>query len=285
VLPTHTPPVLGGVTVIGNGSGFTGTAADTVHVVEASVNTTVTVPVETPVNAPTFGPPGPGTIVATVPGAADHVPPPEASDKVIAEPTHAEPGAGTVMLAGNAFTVTVAFATQVVVELVYVMTVVTPVGPAADTTPPGEVTVAVVVVALAHVPPTGAPVKVVVPDPPHILRLPEITGEAFTVTTAVIVHWLASANSVYVTVVVPATVPIPVTIPVADPTLAKAFVPLQVPGVVASVSVVEAPVHTFRTPPMAAGSAFTVIVCVAVHPVAETVKVISVVFAGVAATP
>lgn len=59
----------------------------------------------------------------------------------------------------------------------------------------------------------------------------------------------------------------PVTIPEV-PTVANAvLLLLQVPPLVASVSVVVDPAQTMAVPPMAAGSGFTVTIEVVIHPV------------------
>ena len=92
---------------IAAGCGSTVTTAFTVHVVAASVNTTVALPDDTPVIEPDEDP-----IVAIVAGVAVQVPTPEPSVKVTEEPTQALPGTGTVGTTGAPLTVTVAVAVQ-----------------------------------------------------------------------------------------------------------------------------------------------------------------------------
>ena len=119
------------------------------------------------------------------------------------------------------------------------------------TTPVDSPTVAIPVALLLHVPPPVPSVSVVV-NPEHTVRVPLIAvGNGFTVTMAVCIQPVAS---VYVIVAVPPDPP--VTMPV-EPTVALPVL-LHVPPLVASVSAVVSPTHTFIVPVIAAGSGFTV---------------------------
>lgn len=131
---------------------------------------------------------------------------------------------------------------------------------------PDAFTVAVPGAVLVHVPPDVALAKVVV-APSHIGTTPiNAAGDAFIVTVAVRVH---PVDVVYKITEVPADMP--VTMPLVLPTVQLPDPLPHKPPVVASVSVVLAPVHTLKVPTMVAGKAFTVTIAVERHAAAPTV--------------
>ena len=121
-----------------------------------------------------------------------------------------------------------------------------------------ELTVAIPVLLLLHVPPVVASLNPVVP-PSQTVVVPLIEdGNGLIVTVLVILQPVAA---VYKIIDVPPVTP--VTTPVDELTVATAVVPLlQVPPLVASLSVVVAPAHATAVPVIANGNGLTVIVLV-----------------------
>ena len=120
--------------------------------------------------------------------------------------------------------------------------------------PPGVVIDAVPVELLAHVPPAGVLVRVV-DAPSHNTSVPPMAvGNAFTVTTAVVVQPVPSEYVMFtVPAVPPVTTPPAVMLPVPLPGVSTHVPPA---GVV--VNVVVPPAQTCAVPPMVPGNAFTV---------------------------
>ena len=127
--------------------------------------------------------------------------------------------------------------------------------------------VATDVVPLAHVPPVGEPVNVVVVPAQMLVLPPVIVGVAFTVAIAVTVHPVPNE---YVIVVVPEATP-PNTPVVASIVPTSGIALDQLPPVLEFVSVLVWPEHTFSVPPIAPGNVFTVTTTVDAQPVAPTV--------------
>jgi hypothetical protein len=131
------------------------------------------------------------------------------------------------------------------------------------TTPVEEPTVAVPVALLDQVPPVAVSASVVVkPTATEVVPvMAGTTGGVFTVKPYVVVVEPQELVTVYVIVAAPT--PTPVTMPEDEPTDAIAvLLLLQVPPVVASLSVTVAVVHTLFRPvivPAVAGTVLTVI--------------------------
>jgi len=202
------------------------------------------VPADTPVTTP------PAVIVATAGVALLHVPPPVASLNVVVDPSHTFNV--PVIAAGIGLTVTV-LVTKQPVPKVYDITDVPPDTPVI--TPPAVI-VATAGVALLHVPPPVASLKVVV-EPAHTVAVPVMAaGNGFTVTVAVTKQ---PVPRVYDMTDVPADTP--VTTPPAVIVATAGVALLHVPPPVASFNVVVEPTHTFNVPVIAAGNGLIFIVC------------------------
>lgn len=132
------------------------------------------------------------------------------------------------------------------------------------TTPVPETTVATEPLELVQVPPLVVlPSEVVLPS--HTDSVPEMAeGVVFTVTTAIDTQ----LDSAYEMIAVPAATP--VTTPEASTVAFDKSLLDHAPPPVLFVSVVAAPVHTEKVPPIAAGEIFTVSSAVTKQPV-ETV--------------
>ena len=130
------------------------------------------------------------------------------------------------------------------------------------TMPPVD-TVATNALLLLHVPPALTSLRLVV-EPWHTDATPNIDpGNGLTVTTAVVWQPVGNTNMI---VDVPADTP--VTTPLVMPIVAMPVaLLLQVPGALASVSVVVSPAHTSSVPVITAGNGFTVTIAVMIHPV------------------
>ena len=120
-------------------------------------------------------------------------------------------------------------------------------------TMPSEVTVAMLVEPLDHVPPGDASVKVVV-APTHMLAVPEIlAGVGFTITEPTTKH---PVDNVYVSGAVP--VATPVTTPEDVPIVAIPIAPLlQVPPEGVTLMEMASPEHTYGGPEIADGDGLT----------------------------
>ena len=157
------------------GSAFTSTIAErlqppTVYIIEV-------VPALRPVTTPA---------VDTVPTAGVlllHVPPVVVLVSVVVPFTQML--VIPVITAGNGFTVSTAVLRQPLVRLYVIVDV--PPGAIPVATPVPRAIVATVVVPLIHVPPVGAPVRVVF-VPAQMLSVPLMDGVVFTVATAVTVQ-------------------------------------------------------------------------------------------------
>lgn len=138
----------------------------------------------------------------------------------------------------------------VMVSMIFTVPAVTPV-----TTPVVEPTVAMAVDELLQVTPP-LPVSVI-PDPTHTDEAPLMEGRPLTVTTAVA---LQPAPIEYVTVANPGETPLTNPPPVIVAVVVGVM--LHVPPVVASLSAVVLPWHTWSTPAMGDGDELTVTVAV-----------------------
>jgi hypothetical protein len=119
---------------------------------------------------------------------------------------------------------------------------------------------------LAHVPPAGVELNVLV-VPSQIERLPEMAdGSAFTVMFTTLVHPVPPA--VYVIFALP--VDTPVITPVAEPIVTIVVADeLHEPPEVLLDSVPACPAHIENTPDIAPGNGFTVTTVLLMHPVAN----------------
>lgn len=131
------------------------------------------------------------------------------------------------------------------------------------TTPLAEPAVAMVVLLLAHVPPTAGSVNVTV-LPVHTCDVPDMPGGGrFTVTIFVTIQ---PPTVVYDITAKPVFTP--VTIPLDEPTVAMIRLLLaHVPPGVELLSVTDEPIHSVLEPVMPGGGAFTVTCLVALQPV------------------
>jgi hypothetical protein len=164
------------------------------------------------------------------------------------------------MAAGSGLTVTVAVLRQPVGNI-YDITDVPAETPV--TTPVASI-VATAGVALLHVPPAVASVRVVV-DPMQTVSVPPIAaGKGLTVTVAVTRQ---PVGNVYDITDVPAVTPVTTPAPVIVATAGVAL--LHVPPAVASVKVVVDPTQTDNVPPIDAGNGLTVTVAVLKQPVGK----------------
>ena len=114
---------------------------------------------------------------------------------------------------------------------------------------------------LTHAPPDGVTLSVTELVDTQIVDWPDIVGVGLTVTTIE----LTPHGVVYITVAVPAAVPVivDVVLPVVTVTAPVPGVVVQVPPVVASDTVMLAPLQKPDVPPLiAAGALFTVNVAV-----------------------
>jgi hypothetical protein len=251
VPPSHTCKV----PVIGNGTGFTVATAVLKQPVP-SVYVIVVVPLEIPVSTPVVT-----SIVPTAGVVLAHVPPGVVVVSVVVPFTHTckEPP----ILAGNAYTVTVALDVHVVGRVYTIVAVPVPLTPV--TTPVPAPTVATLALVLVQ-PPPGVVLASVVVCPTHVVSVP-VTGAGLAFTVTVVVR-TQPVPSVYVIVAVPGTMPI--TTPVVGPTVAiSGALVVQVPPRGRQLSVVVNPSHTFGLPVMIPGNAYTVTVCALRQPVAS----------------
>jgi hypothetical protein len=172
---------------------------------------------------------------------------------VIFEPEHTK--AAPSMTPGAAIVVIVVV-TSVPQPVEYVIAAVPTIPPV--TTPEPEPTVAILVLLVLHVPPVTLLLNVMF-EPEQTDAVPGMmAGAVKTVTVAV----ASGAQPLEKEIIVLPAVP-PVTIPVNGSTLATIVLPLlQVPLVIASLSVVASPEHTFLTPDIAVGKGVTVDVTV-----------------------
>jgi len=247
---------------IAPGAAYTFTVVVAVHPVPAWAKVMTAVP---PVNATPDTTPVPDTTLAVDGLPLVHVPVPDGSLNVVAEPgqTFVVP----VMADGKGLTV-------MVVDVVHaagvekVITVVAglelPVD-IADKLPLNDPIVATLVLLLLHVP-LKPSVRDSVP-PWHTGDAPDIAeGKGFTVTVLDVLHPVDAAVNVITEV---AGVELPVATPVIDPVIVlivatPVLALVQVPRVAASVNVVVTPWHIESAPPIAGVAALTVTVLEAV---------------------
>lgn len=208
------------------------------------------VPVPTPVTTPVLG------LMERIAGhAADHVPPGDAVDIEIVDPTQTEPGP-TI---GGAADTTVTTTCAAQPPTVYLMVVVPGFEPV--TMPVSAPTDAIVTGVLVHRPPE-VELDNEIDAPTQTLVGPEIAdGNGFTVIILVTKH---PPPMLYVTTPVPTDMP--VTTPVVDPTLIFPDDVCQVPPATEFESVVLVPTHTVESPVIAPGVGVTVTVFTSIQP-------------------
>ena len=206
------------------------------------------IPVTAPVDEPTAKTPAPAVLL--------HVPPVTGLLNVVVAPMHR-----VVIPAMGARLFTVSVVVLIQPEVFAKVISVVPVETLA-TMPELLPIVATAVLLLIQVP-KGELLNVVDAPAQTEVRPTIAVGSAFTVA-AMLVRQVPPIE--YVTFAVPAVSPF--TIPVVDPTptLPLPALPLQVPPVVALLSVVEAPAHSVLTPAIGGGPVLMVIVVVVMQP-------------------
>ena len=128
---------------------------------------------------------------------------------------------------------------------------------------PETSTVATEILLLLHVPPPVASDNAVI-APAQTRGIPVmLAGNGFTVTTRVLKQPVV--ESLYVMVVVPAETPVITPVPEIVATVVVLLV--QVPLIVASLTVEVDDTHTLAAPDIGAGTSLTVIVNILKHPV------------------
>jgi hypothetical protein len=212
------------------------------------VKVKVALPADTPVTTPAL-------VTVATPGALLVQVPPEAGSKLVVAPTQMVL-APSILTIGSGFTVTVAVVAPQLGAAVLVKVNVTAPAETAMTTP-ALVTVAMVELLLAQVPPVVGDKVVEAPTQIVLAPVMDTTGNALTVTAAVGAETQPVVELVNVKVAVPTDTA--VTTPVRASTVATAGVLLtHVPPVLGD-KVVVAPIHMLLAPVIfTAGVGFTV---------------------------